>query len=327
MLCLITACNQRSGKSISFYYWKTIFSLNSLEKETLEHNSVNTLYVRYFDVDFAPGDNQPKPVSPVLLDTSIHNYHIVPVVYIKNRTFERLDTAGVAAITQKILNLVSQVSRSANITTNEIQFDCDWTESTKEKYFLFITHYRSLSKNIISSTIRLHQVKYLRRTGVPPVDRGVLMYYNIGDINSGNYNSIYEKLIADKYSGFIRSYPLTLDIALPVFSWGLKINDGKVVQLMNKINFSHLQNDSNFIQVNKNRFIVKHACFKAGYYFREEDEVKIEHIPGKSLLEMAEQINRYSGAKTGNLIFYDLDSSNLIRYDKNIFKKILDIAG
>lgn len=111
---------------------------------------------------------------------------------------------------------------------------------------------------------------------------------------------------------------------MPIFSWGLKISNGKVVQLLNKINFSHFKNDSNFISTKNNRFLVKHACFKGGYYFRENDEVKIEHISAQDLLEITEQINHHSGSKTRNLIFYDLDSTNLIHYEKNIFKEILD---
>ena len=31
----------------------------------------------------------------------------------------------------------------------------------------------------MSATIRLHQVKYRADTGVPPVDRGMLMAYNL----------------------------------------------------------------------------------------------------------------------------------------------------
>ncbi len=36
----------------------------------------------------------------------------------------------------------------------------------------------------LSSTIRLHQIKYRERTGVPPVERGMLMFYNMGQFSA-----------------------------------------------------------------------------------------------------------------------------------------------
>ncbi len=323
-LCVAIACNHHNNKLLSFYYWKTSFHLGEYEKEALAYNAVKTLYVRYCDVDLAPGDTAPKPVSPVNLDTSVKYYNIVPVVFIKNRTFERIDSSGIRLLAENIFKLVSQLNHSQNIDTPAIQFDCDWTERTKDNYFLFIKQYRAVSKQDISCTIRLHQVKYPGRTGIPPVDHGVLMYYNMGSINAGPQSSIYEKSIADKYNSFIKAYPLQLDVALPIFSWGLKIRDSRVVELLNKIYFSHFKNDSNFRLVRNNWFTVTHACFKAGYYFAEGDGVKLEQVTGDELLEIAEQVNRYSNNKIRNIIFYDLDSSNLARYEKDIFKKILD---
>ncbi|MGB8193939.1 MAG: hypothetical protein WCF67_18545, partial [Chitinophagaceae bacterium] len=70
-------------------------------------------------------------------------------------------------------------------------------------------------------------------------------------------------------------------------------------------------------------FITKNACFKGGYYFAKDDEIKIENVPQESLVEMAEQINRQGGTNIRNLILYDLDSSNLVQYEKDVFKKVV----
>jgi hypothetical protein len=323
LIALIAACRQQS-KPVSFYYWKTQFSLNGFEKNVLKEHAVKSLYVRYFDVDFKPDDAQPTPVSPIQLDTAIKPFKVVPVIFIKNRTFERLQTADVGTLAKNVFALVSQISQSQHIATYEIQFDCDWTERTRDNYFLFIRRYRAISPQTVSATIRLHQVKYKERTGVPPVDYGVLMYYNMGAINGDNTNSIYERAVANRYNSFIRTYPLPLDVALPVFSWGLTIRDGRVVELLNKINFTQFENDSNFVQISNNRYATKHACFKAGYYFREKDEIKQEHVPADDLLEITNQINKYSNHRIGKLIFYDLDSTNLVQYEKDIFEKVLN---
>jgi hypothetical protein len=111
-------------------------------------------------------------------------------------------------------------------------------------------------------------------------------------------------------------------VALPIFSWGYTIREGKVVELLNKINFAGFNNDSNFTKAGINRFKAKHSCFKEGYYFKENDEIKQEHVPANSLLNISDQINRYSNHRIGKLIFYDLDSSNLIQYEKDLFEKI-----
>jgi hypothetical protein len=323
LLCtgLFAACRQHP-KPISFYYWKTRFQLKPVEREVLQQEAVNALYVRYFDVDFEPSASTPAPVSPIQLDSSIRRYTVVPVIFIKNRTFERTDSAMVPWLAKNVLYLVAAISRSQGLTPREIQFDCDWTERTRDKYFNFIRQFQAVSGKTISATIRLHQVKYKERTGIPPVDYGVLMYYNMGAITGDDRNSIYEKSTASRYNSYIKSYPLPLDVALPIFSWGLTVRDGKVTQLLNKLDAAALQNDSNITRIDDNRFRVNHACFKEGYYFRENDEIKLERVPESNLLDIAQQVNSYSNHRINKLIFYDLDSNNLVHYEKDVFEKV-----
>ena len=305
LMLLFVSCGKHNDRSISFYYWKTRFQLNEYEKETLARNNVSTLYVRYCDVDVN------GPIAPVSFDSTANNYNIIPVVFIRNRVFEKMNPDTLA---KNIFNL---------ITSREVQFDCDWTERTRDNYFHFINTYKSLSKQRVSCTIRLHQVKYPKRTGIPPVDHGVLMYYNMGNIDASAQSSIYENEIARKYNAFIRDYPLTMDVALPIFSWGLKIRNGQVIELLNKIYFSHFENDPNFRPLRKDWFTAVNSCFKAGYYFEKGDAVKIERVSEADLLEMAENVNRNSNKKLRNILFYDLDSTNLVQYEKDIFQKVL----
>ncbi|AEW02117.1 hypothetical protein A4D02_08870 [Niastella koreensis] len=322
-LCwLLAACLQRPQRPVAFYYWKTQFSLNGYEREILQENKAQTLYVRYFDVDFKPEEDQPVPVSPVQLDTTIHHFRVIPVIFIKNRTFERLQAADIPDLAQKVATLIAGINKSQHVLTHEVQFDCDWTETTRANYFQFIQQYRNLTHQPLSATIRLHQVKYKERTGIPPVDRGVLMYYNMGAINGDNNNSIYERSIANRYNACIKSYPLFLDVALPVFSWALQIRNGKVVALLNKITLTQFGYDSNFVITGSGRYLAKNACFKNGYYFQQDDEIKPERVSADDLLEITNQINQYTNRRIGKIIFYDLDSTNLVHYEKDIFKKV-----
>lgn len=322
-LLFLCGCRQHN-KSISFYYWKTRFHLDTVEKQTLADNTVKRIYTRYFDVDFLPEDSSALPVAPIIFDTTAIAIEIVPVVYLKNRVFERFTATNATQLAKKVFAMVAQINRSANLNTNEIQFDCDWTDKTRDSYFHFLQAYHSLSKQIISATIRLHQVKYAARTGIPPVNYGVLMYYNMGEINAGTTNSIYDPAIAARYTPSIQTYPLILDIALPVFAWSQQLREGRVIKLLNKMNFLHFENDSNFIVIKKNRYVVKHACFHGGYYFQENDTIKTEQVTEKDLLDIVQSVNRYSNHRIRNLIFYDLDKENLALYEKKVFRKIMD---
>ena len=322
---LSASCHQPArSKSMAFYYWKTYFTIDSLEAAALQSNHVTKLYTRYFDIDFLPADTAPHSVSPISWDTAPLPAQIIPVVYIKNRVFERLDSSGISRLSGNVAQLVTGISKAKKIITREIQFDCDWTETTRKEYFLFLSAYRSLSKQIITATIRLHQVKYPAKTGIPPVDKGVLMFYNMGEIDAGKGNSIYDKNIAARYTPAIKTYPLPLDIALPIFAWGLQVRDGKVVKLLNKLNFLHFENDVNFTPLGQGRYRVKQACFHGGYYFKENDQVKTEHVTEAALREMVDGVNKNSNHRIGNIIFYDLDKENLALYEKNSFRKILD---
>ncbi|MFT3932188.1 MAG: hypothetical protein QM726_01125 [Chitinophagaceae bacterium] len=319
----MTACNHRN-KSLSFYYWRTSLHLDSVEKKSIYTQCNGPLYIRYFDIDLLPENGQPVPVTPLISDTSMPNMNIVPVVYIKNGVLQKLDSAGIEALLPRMHLLINHINQTLHNTPTAIQFDCDWTESTRRNYFLLLRRFKELYTQSVSATIRLHQVKYPLRTGIPPVDKGVLMYYNMGDIDTSATNSIYDASIASRYIASLKTYPLPLDIALPIFGWSQLIRDGHVVKLLNKMNFQHFQNDTNFNRVADNRYVVKTACFHGGYYFKANDIVKAEHVTESDLLEIVSQINNNSNKRIGNLILYDLDKENLVLYDKNSFQKILD---
>ena len=324
LACLFQFGCNKSAKSVSFYYWRTNFRLDSVERQTLTANHVRALYTRYFDIDFPTADSAPGPIAITSFDSSSLSISIIPVVYIRNRVFEKLSLQASGGLSEKVFSLINGISKSIGQTPKLVQFDCDWTESTREKYFLFLKQYKAIATQSTEATIRLHQVKYPIQTGIPPVDYGALMFYNMGDIDAGNNNSIYDKSIAEKYSPYIKSYPLTLDIALPIFAWGLQIREGKVIKLLNKMNFLHFENDSNFMASGKGRYTARQACFHGGYYFQDKDEVKTEHVPEQDLLEIVTQVNRYSNHRIRDIIFYDLDKENINLYEAGIFKKIMD---
>lgn len=321
---LFSGCSKTNQTTVSFYYWKTIFRLSKNEKQVLKENNVSKLYVRYFDVAMKNG--QPIPLSPIDFEEQPVGMTIVPVVYIKNEIFlqERTD---LKSLVDKISDYIEQINNKNKISYNEIQIDCDWTLKSKEKYMKFVDLFKERSKKVLSATIRLHQIKYYRGTGTPNVDKGVLMYYNMGRIAPDSLNSIYDRAIAQRYIGSLKNYPLPLDIALPIYSWGIQIRNSKVITLINKVDASVFSNDAHFTEVRKPFFEVNENVIKLGYYFQKGDRVKIESVSSNYVREMAENLSENLSKSPNEIIFYDLDEFNLKNYkhENEFFKKISNI--
>lgn len=323
LFCFFFSCQQQEQPLISFYYWKTIFRLSPKEKNCLSVNQVKRLYIRYFDIDLNPNTKGAFPRSPIRFEETIGDFEIIPVVYIKNRVMldSKLDVLDLA---QKTNSFIQQINSKNNIKIQEIQIDCDWTLESKDNYLRFIETFRKVSNKKLSATIRLHQIKYFKKTNIPNVDRGVLMYYNMGKIAPDSLNSIYDRNIANRYLSSLKNYPLAINIALPIYSWAVRIRDGKIIGLQNKIDTDNLKINSSFIPANNNWFICKSSTFIDGNFFKKNDQLKVETISQNDLLQMANDLEENTDQNPKEIIFYDLDEFNLKNYEKNIFKEVIN---
>lgn len=322
LLFLLFSCSKSEKPVISFYYWKTVFKFSQIEKEVLEVNNVQKLYVRYFDIGLHPESKIPIPISPVRFDENPKDYQIVPVVFIQNKVMLQANL-NVDDLAQKTLDFIEQINSKNKIISPEIQIDCDWTLDSKSNYLEFVKSFKKLWKKKLSATIRLHQVKYFKKTKIPNVDSGVLMYYNMGSIAPDSLNSIYDQKVAKRYLESLKKYPLHLDLAFPVYSWGVHIRDNKVTGLRSKINIKELGQNSNFEKVSRIFFRAKHSNYNNGVFYEENDLLKIEEIKTEDLKEMAEDLQENLVDKPNEIIFYDLDEFNLNNYEKNTFKQII----
>ncbi|UFH36077.1 hypothetical protein [Flavobacterium acetivorans] len=322
LILVFASCNQVEKPLIAFYYWKTNFSLSTLEKEALQDNQVQKIYIRYFDIDLHPKTNQAFPVSPVQFLIQPPVKTIVPVVYIKNKVMLKTDFDS-KKLARQTYDFVQLINAKNNLSCQEIQIDCDWTLESKTNYLQFIEDFKRLSDKKLSATIRLHQVKYFEKTKIPNVDSAVLMYYNMGTIAVNSLNSIYNQDVAARYVKSLKKYPLALDFALPIFSWGIHISEGKVIGLRSKMTVSDLQLDPNFTPENSNSFRVNHSNYRKGTFYKKDDIVKIEAVSAADLKEMARDLKENSATSPKEIIFYDLDELNIKNYEKTIFKQVV----
>ena len=223
-------------KGNSIYYWRTVFNLDSAETAFLQKHDVKRIYLRMFDVvpehDFLNGSTEVVPNATTQFISPIPDgVEIVPVTYITIEALREMagyESAMAPLIVERMLAMCSY-NECGKI--NELQLDCDWTGTTKDSYNKLcgavkdLLHEKGIS---LSITIRLHQ---LRETP-PPADCGVLMLYNTGSLkNPSTGNSILSYDVVETYVK-PTEYPMPLDYAYPIFSWGVKFADNKFVSIV-----------------------------------------------------------------------------------------------
>lgn len=319
IVLLLASCQKNSKAGLSFYYWRTTFDLSVAERKAIKENGVSRLYIRYFDVDF----HQTKGVFPRAPIRFLTNpeVKVVPVLYIKNDVFK--NEIDVDDLAKKCLRLIDDINRSAAISSDEIQLDCDWTEKTRHAYFAFVEKFKTLSGKRISATIRLHQMKYPGKAGIPNVDKGVLMYYNMSAIGT-NVNSIYDRKTALRYIKSLPEYPLKLDVALPVYTWGVLIRDGRPIRLKRKEDLVGIEDNPDFEKSEK-QFTARKSHYFHGTHYQKGDRIKMESVSPDQLTEMAEDLSESMKKQPQEVIFYDLDEFNLNRYETDIFSETTGI--
>lgn len=297
----------------SFYYWKTGFRLSQKEKAALRDLSVQHLYIKLFDVSWNEERQTALPVAKSLFrEEPPKNVSITPVVFITNETLVKTDTAQLDALAGRMASLLSSISSSARLQlSGEVQVDCDWTAGTKNKYFQLLKALRRtgfVQGKKLSATIRLHQLKYLSENGVPPVDKGLLMAYNMGNLrHPETKNSIIEPSELKKYIRHMDNYPLPLDVALPLFDWYVLFRQNVYKGLVHR-----LQNDS--LPWKNGRYVFTRDTVLDGYAFRQGDWLRRERSSAGEVKTCANLLSEKLKNKEVNVILYHLDEFNLNKY-------------
>ena len=315
-MCL--ACRGKEHQTTiqpAFYHWQQTFDPSTEVISYLDSLNVQKIYIKVFDIDCPRESSIAQPLSQLqFLSGHPFKTQFIPVIFITNRTFLKTSELEIPSLVRKTNSLLQTITSQAGIDFNEIQLDCDWSQSTQQKFFQFcISLNNLLPKSIkISSTIRLHQFKYPDMTGIPPVDKGVLMAYNTGKIGSWEEkNSIFNLEESLKYIQNTRPYPLTLDLALPVFYWALVFRDEELVHIIHKPDASIKKNDLVFRKLSENRFELQKDQILNGLYLYAGDLLKIEKPTFAELEEFCED---WYGADVQNQGLTSLRSKNLILY-------------
>lgn len=216
-------------------------------------------------------------------------------------------------------------------TIPEIQIDCDWTRTTKETYFAFLEALRLqpfLKDKQLSVTIRLHQVKYLAGSGVPPADKGLLMCYNMGNLRKyGDHNSILNMDDIKAYTARDRigHYPLSLDLALPIFEWSVLFRRQTYAGLLRNLDAADLANSRIFRKDGTQLYTIIKDTLVKGYPLRAGEEIRHETCSPALLKKAARYLSNQRQDYDPVIVLYHLDANTLQRYDLADLETIYDI--
>ena len=329
MLSLLTACKSGSGNNSdrkhAFYFWAGNFIFNSTDSLNLAKTETKKIYVKLFEVVFE--NDKPQPSSAIYFNDPVPSYlDMVPTIFITNETFKGIDSAGVDTLCENVfLRLKLQLTgMKLWDKTQEVQFDCDWSESTRDKYFYFLQLMKKKMYKInLSCTIRLYQYKYYKKAGVPPVDKGLLMCYNVNDLrNPNNDNSIFNKTEVMSYVKDV-SYPINFDLALPVFSWAVRFKNGYFDGLMNQLSNKDIASDTSFVKLEKEN---TYRCLYDGYYkdfyIQKDDVIKIEEPNIDDVIEVKNYLAKTNSDKMKDITLFSYSQQTI---DKLTHEKLLEI--
>ncbi|MBI4979846.1 MAG: hypothetical protein HZC28_20370 [Spirochaetes bacterium] len=227
------SCSRSPAYELGLYHWRTTVEYDTQDRAFFRSHNITRMYVRFFDVTYNRQRGETVPTAPAHIRRPYDpGCETVPVVFITQDAISHCTTNNVDALAGKIISRIRLMADEIGIASsvNELQLDCDWTRGTKDSYFALISAIQRHTARVfpgtaVSSTIRLHQIKYAESLGIPPADSGMLMIYNVRSPHDfAASNAIYNQPDAMRYLMYLPDYPLRLDYALPLYSQGRQFN-------------------------------------------------------------------------------------------------------
>lgn len=305
LILMMTSCTQENNKQYSFYYWRTHLSLDVVEKTALQKATSPYIYTRFFDIEKVNGKFQPVAVI-TRNQTFVTNKEIVPVVFIKNDVFYNITSDEINFLVENVSSLIKKKQSEFGFKiSNQIQIDCDWTAGTNKEYFEFLKRLKDFSGKQLSCTLRLHQVKNSKLSGIPPVEKVFLMCYATSSpLENSARNSILDLLTLKNYLKNVDLYPLSMDIGLPIYSWGIVTNHVGKHKLINALSVQDLENP-NFRKISKTEVEIMKDGFYFGNFLTKGFTLKVEEISDDQL----NQVKKYLNHKLPDyaIVYYHLD--------------------
>ena len=343
ILLLVSNCNKKEIKNGAFYYWKTDYHFDKQDKQFADEFGVNKFYLRYFDVDWSATRKEAIPVASITYEwNEIMPEDFVPCIFITNTVMLKssiiqLDTL-VVRMKKKVTSITDGIFQTREYAVEgepdsiknklkkewpEIQIDCDWTPTSKENYFYFLKKFKeAFPDKKISATLRLWQFKYQEKAGIPPVDKVMLMCYSLG--NPKEYNIENSLATYKDIALYIKNqkYILPVDIALPIFNWGVMFRNKKFKGIIGDIDAASIASGTvRYSHIDANRYSFKYDSVVGNTYIRFGDELRLESLDPDDMEDLIKLIRKsefYNDKCT--IAFFSWDTTYIQNYGKETIK-------
>lgn len=308
MLLAAVSCNATQGggskretmePTNAIYHWKGVYNPTAEERAFMESHNIGRLYIRLFDIaaeyNTVEQFMEAVPIATTRFDATVpYDIEVIPVTYITVEGLRQMEGSENLYAELIIDRIMAMASYNELGTIKEIQYDCDWTKSTRHIFFALCENSRTMLNEQgikLSVTVRLHQM----REEAPSADRGVLMLYNTGNLRSTKTrNSILDINDIEPYLKS-RNYPFPLDFAYPTFGWGVVFKDGR---------FSHLVTNYDSVELG------------------DGETLRVERPTVKEILEVKNRVTKAFGKPCQSNIIYHLDSNQLNNYTDDEINEI-----
>ena len=287
------------------------------------------LRVRLFDI--GSDSSGARPVARLRVAVPLPpGLEVLPVVFARERAFR--DAGAAEVLARHILSERDAICREGNLPCCGLEMDCDWTASSRDGYFRAL---QTLSDSLhrrgesLHATLRLHQYRSPRTTGIPPADRLTLMAYNMGPVTAAPGRlSVLDLPELRRWLAGAAPYPIPLDVALPLWSWCLQVREGHPIDLLQAIPEEELAGIPQLSAKGRGLFRSREGFFLQGRWIRAGDVLKAETVAPRDLEEAAEILARTlppDGRR--EVVYFDLSERNLQRHDETQLDRCLRRLG
>lgn len=322
VLTLACSCDRQIGgapdPAPSVYYWRQKLRLSEVERTFIDEQRVGKVYLHLFDVIRRQGALSPSTTLE-FSDTLPSHVQIIPTIFLANDVMN--DTTGLSALPQLIARRVREMLVQNDLPApNELQIDFDWTRRNQARYFDFLKALRKAwnekGGTIMSTTIRLHQLGM----EAPPVDYGVLMVYNVGNLaDSDEENSILTEEGIRPYLRPLPDYPLPLCAALPIYSWNLLFHDHRLTCILRGVDISDTTrfkpiDATHYLSVDYQPIPPNGVMMRGEGRIFPGDVVRHEQVSAEVLQRVRQTLEELRPSIGSQIILYHLDENQLKQY-------------
>src|SRR5690606_9253424 len=153
---------------------------------------------------------------------------------------------------------------------------------------------------------------------------GLLMVYNMGNLRKfGTHNSILDPADTRRYLSDMASYPLPLDIALPVFRWGVLFEGNRFTGILYDLGKDDFPAGTLRL-IQGNLFEVAKKITIRGYSLDAGQVIRFEAPTYETLRDISHYIAPRRNQDSTVVSLFHLDSASLSNYTTEALRDIFE---